>query len=167
MASDPYLCEIQIFAFNFAPRGWLQCNGQLLPIAANAALFSLLGTTYGGNGTTNFAIPNYQGRVPVHIGNGIIQGQIGGEESHTLNISEMPGHNHTVKASGANTSQPTPAGNLWAKGASFPGFSNATNNNMHPGSIGLTGGNQPHENRMPFLVLNICIAVVGIFPSRN
>ena len=168
MASDPFISEIQIFAFDFPPRGWAQCNGQLLPIAQNQALFSLLGTTYGGNGQTNFALPNLQGRVPMHIGGGLVQGQSGGETSHTLTIPEMPAHTHQVSGTSSTVSQPSPGGNLWANGAQGKSYTNtAANGTMNAGSIGNTGGSQPHENMSPYLTLNICIALQGIFPSRN
>lgn len=168
MASDPFISEIQIFAFDFAPRGWARCNGQLLPINQNQALFSLLGTTYGGNGQTNFALPNLQGRVPMHIGGGLVQGQTGGEANHTLTIAEMPVHTHQVSGTSATVSQPSPGGNLWANGAQGKSYTNAAaNGTMNAGSIGNTGGGQPHENMSPYLTLNICIALQGIFPSRN
>lgn len=169
MASDPFLSEIQIFAFNFAPRGWAACNGQLLSIQQNAALFSLLGTNYGGNGTTTFGLPNFQGRVPMHVGNGFVQGQTSGEEFHTLSIAEIPGHSHQLLGTSAAVTQTSPGGNLWANGAQGKAYTNSAtpNASMHSGSIGNTGSSQGHENRNPFLTLNICIAVVGIFPSRN
>ena len=124
--AQPYLSEIQIFGFDFAPKNWAQCNGQILPIAQNQALFSLLGTAYGGNGTTTFALPDLRGRVPVHMGQGaglspFNMGQVGGSETHTLTVQQLPAHSHQVKASAAVVSQPAPGGNLWAKGASEPG----------------------------------------------
>ena len=168
MASDPFISEIQIFAFDFAPRGWAQCNGQLLAINTNQALFSLLGTTYGGNGQTNFALPNLQGRVPMHIGGGLVQGQTGGEANHTLTIPEMPAHTHQVSGTSATVSQTSPGGNLWANGAQGKSYTNvAPNGTMNSGSIGNAGNSQPHQNMSPYLTLNICIALQGIFPSRN
>ena len=164
----PFISEIQIFAFDFNPRGWAKCNGQLLPIAQNQALFSLLGTTYGGNGTVNFALPNLQGRVPMHIGNSFSLGQTGGEETHTLIISEMPAHTHQVSGTSAVVTQPSPGGNVWANGAQGKSYTTAAANaTMNGGSIGVAGGGQAHENRNPYLVLNMCIALQGIFPSRN
>ena len=167
MASEPFISQVSIFAFNFAPRGWAQCNGQLLPINQNQALFSLLGTTYGGNGTTNFALPNLQGRVPIHNGNGFTLGQQGGVENHTLTAQEMPGHTHTVSAVNSTADQTYPTSNTWAAGGSAAGFYTGGNNAMAAGAITSTGGRQPHSNRSPYAVLNICIALQGIFPSRN
>ena len=168
MASSPFLSEIQIFSFGFSPRGWAQCNGQLLAINANQALFSLLGTTYGGNGQTNFALPNLQGRVPMHIGTGFTQGQVGGEETHTVTIPEMASHTHQVSGTSAAVSQTSPGGNLWANGAQGKAYSSSTpNGTMNAGSTGNAGSGLAHENRNPYLVLNICIALQGVFPSRN
>ncbi len=167
MASLPFLSEIQIFAFNFAPIGWAPCSGQLLPINQNQALFALLGTTYGGNGQTTFALPDLRGRVPLHIGNGFDQGQQSGSESHTLTTLEMPSHTHIAIASTAAANQSSPVGNTWASGAAASPFKNTNNAIMNAAAFGNTGGNQPHENRMPYLVMNYCIALEGIFPSRN
>jgi microcystin-dependent protein len=164
--ASPYLAEIRIISFNFAPRGWAFCNGQLLLISQNQALFALLGTTYGGNGTTNFALPNLQGRVPFHFGQGFSLGQSGGEISHTLTTSEMPAHNHLAMASSNNADQVSPGGNFWAKGAASA-YSAAANSAMSPASLANAGGSQPHANMSPFLTLNFVIALQGIFPSRN
>jgi len=169
--SDPFLSEIKIVSFNFAPKGWAECNGQLLPINQNQALFSLLGTTYGGNGQTTFALPNLRGRVPFHFGNGFNLGQSGGEDAHTLSISELPAHTHTPPAAAssvnANASLGAPAGNFWANSGKTNYTADAPNSAMSPQSIANVGGSQPHENRSPFLVLNFCIALQGVFPSRN
>ena len=163
--TEPFLSEIKIVSFNFAPKGWALCNGQLLPINQNQALFSLLGTTYGGNGQTNFALPNLQGRVPIHFGNHVL-GEMGGEENHTLISSEMPAHTHTFSASNATPNQGTPAGNMWASNSNA--YSSASpDSSMNPASIGNVGGSQPHTNLQPFLVLNFIIALQGIFPSPN
>lgn len=162
----PFIGEVKIMAFNFAPKGWAACNGQLLPINQNQALFSLLGTTYGGDGRVNFALPNLQGRVPLHLGNGFTQGQAGGEAAHTLSIGELPTHTHTPGASSAGASVSNPVGNLWAD-AGKNNYNTATNTTMAPQAISNVGGSQPHDNMSPYLVLNFCIALQGVFPSQN
>ncbi|MBB6099989.1 microcystin-dependent protein [Deinobacterium chartae] len=164
--AEPFISEIRIFTFNFAPKGWATCNGQLLPINQNQALFSLLGTAYGGNGQTNFALPNLQGRVPVHAGEGLILGQSAGTESHTLNVSEIPEHVHLLSVSNANANQTIGTGNVLAafSGGYAPDGPAAP---LHPATISNAGGSQPHENRQPFLTLNFCIALQGIFPSQS
>lgn len=156
--AEPFLAEIRLFSFVFPPRGWALCNGQLLPIAQNQALFSLLGTTYGGNGTTNFALPNLNGRSPFGggMGGAIQLGQQGGQQSHTLSLLEVGGHGVGVDA-GATTTVPT--GATPARGGAY-----ADTGSDQTGSV---GGGQPHENMAPFLVLNYCIALQGIFPSRT
>ena len=164
--ATPFLGEVKIVSFNFAPKGWALCNGQVLPINQNQALFSLLGTTYGGNGQTTFALPNLQGRVPLHMGSAFVMGQAGGETAHTLNLSEMPAHTHIPVGSSNNASVTSPAGNLWAV-QSGSGYSPISNANMNPASITNVGGSQPHDNMSPYLVLNFCIALSGVFPSRN
>lgn len=162
--STPYLTEIRIFTFNFAPQGWAMCNGQLLPINQNQALFALLGTTYGGNGTNTFALPNLQGMVPMHMGNGMALGQTGGEATHVLSTAEIPSHTHTVMANSSSPSQGTPSGNLWAAGNSA--YNTTADTSLSPSAISTVGG-QAHENRSPYLTLNFCIAMSGIFPTRN
>jgi microcystin-dependent protein len=164
--SEPFLSEIKIVSFNFAPKGWALCNGQLLPINQNQALFSLLGTTYGGNGQTTFALPNLQGRIPTHMGSGFTLGESAGETAHTLNISEMPAHNHQAVGSSAAPSAPGAGGNLWATGAANV-YAPTPNSAMNPAGISATGGSQPHDNMSPYLVLNFVIALQGIFPSQN
>ncbi len=164
--STPFLGEVKIIAFNFPPKGWAFCNGQLLPINQNQALFSLLGTTYGGDGRVNFALPNLQGRVPFHMGNGLTLGEAGGETSHTLNIPELPAHTHIPSGSSNGPSAASPAGALWAAQASG-GYAAGPNVAMNPASILPSGGSQPHENMSPYLTLTFCIALQGIFPSQN
>jgi microcystin-dependent protein len=171
----PFMAEIRIMSFNFAPQGWAQCNGQFMPINQNQALFSLLGTSYGGNGQTTFALPDMRGRVGVHAGSQFpYVGQSGGEEFHTVNTSEMPAHNHSVNASTQNANSPfiavtvpAPSQNILAvaPGGIYGPPSNLTT--LDPATISNVGGSQPHENRQPFTVLNLCIALQGVFPSRN
>jgi microcystin-dependent protein len=164
--AEPFLSEIRIFSFNFAPRGWALCNGQLLPINQNQALFSLLGTTYGGDGRVNFGLPNLQGRTPIHVGGGHTLGERGGEEIHTLNLSELPTHTHLVGAvsSAANNANPVDR----APAATVQNiYSDATPNVAMQQTLTNAGGNQPHSNMQPFLVLNTCIALEGIYPSQN
>ena len=164
--SEPFLSEIKIMSFNFPPRGWALCNGQLLPINQNQALFALLGTTYGGNGQTTFALPDLRGRVPLHMGNGFILGGAAGQEFHTLTQSETPAHNHFANVVNANADVIVPTNNFLGASNNLyqPGPPNTT---LAPNTITNVGGSQPHENRQPFTVLNFCIALQGIFPSRN
>lgn len=164
--SEPFLGEIQFFAFQFPPRGWAQCNGQLLPISQNQALFSLLGTMYGGNGQTTFALPDLRGRVPLHTGNGFVQGQSGGEESHRLTVAELPAHMHMAMASSAAPSSPSPANAAWAD-AGITSYAAGANAPMAGNAVAPAGNSQPHENRSPFLAVGFCIALAGIYPSRN
>ena len=165
--AEPFLSEIRIMSFGFAPRGWATCDGQILPINQNQALFALLGTTYGGNGVTNFALPNLQGRVPIHEGSGHSLGESAGEVNHTLTVAELPAHAHTPQASSTNANVGTPTNNTWAPKSGASLFSSAPNANMNAAAIGSNGGSQPHSNMSPFLVLNFCIALQGIFPSQN
>jgi len=164
----PYMSEVKIITWNFAPRGWALCNGQFLAINQNQALFSLLGTTYGGNGQTTFALPDLRGRTALHQGSGFIEGQAGGQEFHTVTTSEMPAHNHLINASSTSGDTNDPTGHLLAASAS-PVYKKvpATFVGMAPENITNTGGSQPHENRQPYLVLNFAIALQGIFPSQN
>jgi microcystin-dependent protein len=179
--ADPFVAEIRIFPFNFAPKGWAFCDGQLLPISQNTALFSLLGTTYGGNGTSNFALPNMQGNAPMHPGQGpglslYDLGQTGGSETITLLVSELPSHVHALQANTANATSASPNGNSYGKGNwSFAGDGGAVatytvtapNVQLNPMAAGLTGGSQPHNNMMQYLTLNFCIAMQGVFPPRT
>jgi microcystin-dependent protein len=164
---SPYLSEIRVFSFNFAPRSWALCNGQLLPINQNQALFSLLGTTYGGNGTTNFALPNLQGNVPIHSGNGHTLGERGGEQAHTLSLVETPAHAHTLNGANnpADTNTPGTTSYLGQRANAYNQPNNLTA--MAANEISNTGGSQAHLNMQPYLVLNFCIALQGIFPSPN
>ncbi|WP_349254219.1 tail fiber protein [Paenibacillus sp. RC67] len=165
------LAEIRLFSCNFAPKGWALCNGQIMTIGQNQALFSLLGTTYGGDGRTTFALPNLQGRAPVHTGNGINLGQVGGEVAHTLIMNELPAHTHQVKGSSKVALTPTAINNSWAVTAassySRQSTLNMGENALHPSAVSSVGGNQPHLNMQPYLTLNFCIALVGVFPSQN
>lgn len=169
----PFLSEIKIFGFAFAPKGWAQCNGQFLPINQNQALFSLLGTTFGGNGQTTFALPDLRGRVPFHFGDGFNLGQAGGQEFHTVTQSEMPTHTHALSGNNAvvgaatNATLGPPGGAFWANNGKNVFSTAAANSAMSPATVTNVGGSQPHENRSPFLVLNFCIALIGAFPSRN
>jgi microcystin-dependent protein len=162
--ATPFLSEIKAFSFGFPPKGWALCNGQLMPINQNQALFSLLGTTYGGDGRVNFGLPDLRGLAPMHFGNGHTLGERGGEQAHTVILSELPAHNHLVTGSGANGS------------ISGPGVPAAVNNvygppaalgALDPSSMSQVGGSQAHNNMMPYLTLNFCIALNGIFPSQN
>ena len=167
MSTEPFLSQIGIAAFSFAPKGWALCNGQLLPINQNQALFALLGTTYGGDGRVNFALPNLQGRVPMHAGNGHTLGEIGGQENHTLNLMELPQHTHIAQGSSNAPDASTPAGNFWASNTGFSPYAGTANEPMSPVAVSNVGNSQPHANMSPFLTLNFCIALQGIFPSHN
>jgi microcystin-dependent protein len=167
MVSQPVLGQIYMFAGNFAPRGYAFCNGQVLSIQQNAALFSLLGTTYGGDGQTTFSLPNLQGRIPVHVGNGFVLGQTGGETTHTLTTNEMPAHIHTASGASSVGTQRSPQSNVWAASTS-PVFSNsAPNTTMAPQALAQAGGSQPHDNMPPYQVVNFIIALEGIYPTRS
>jgi microcystin-dependent protein len=165
--SEPFIGEIRAFGQAWAPQGWALCNGQLLSINQNQALFSLLGTTYGGNGQTTFALPDLRGRVPMHVGNGVTLGQSAGEENHTLTQNEMPQHTHLVSGSTAEANQKNVAGNIWAASSSNPFAQAAPDATMNAASLGTAGGSQPHPNMQPYLTMNYCIAIQGIYPSRN
>jgi len=166
--SEPFLSEIKIISFNFAPKGWALCNGQLLPINQNQALFALLGTTYGGNGQTTFALPDFRGRIPIHKGNGHTLGERGGEIAHTISPNEMPQHLHFVQATNNVGTSPNPDSSVILSQSVANSFGPASNlTTMNSSVPGSTGGSQPHENMQPYLVLNFIIALQGIFPSRN
>jgi microcystin-dependent protein len=166
--AEPFLSEIRIMSFGFPPKGWALCNGQLLPINQNQALFSLLGTTFGGDGRVNFALPDLRARTPIHVGSGHTLGERGGEQAHTLSISEIPTHTHVLNGTSNNGSAQVPTGNLLAKEPNF--FYHSPDNApvaMSPSCVTNVGGSQAHLNMQPFLTLNFAIALQGIFPSPN
>ena len=167
--SEPFLSEISIFGFNFAPRGFAQCNGQLLPINQNQSLYSLLGTTFGGDGRTTFALPDLRGRVPAHFDSTFRLGNKGGEETHTVTAAEMPAHTHELKAAGSPATDQRnagPDGGSVLAEANFPLYHDGAGNSSIQG-ISNAGGGQAHENMQPYTVVNFCIALQGLFPSRN
>lgn len=174
--SSPFVAEIRIFGFNFAPKGWAFCNGQILPISQNTALFSLLGTTYGGDGKSNFGLPNFQGMAPLQQGQGAglslrDLGETGGEQTVTLLQSEMPAHSHTASATSSGGSTQDPTGNVWAatvitrQGVNVYGTTGGAT--MSPQALSIAGSSLPHNNMMPYLSLNFCIALQGVFPARS
>jgi len=173
--SDPFVGEIRIFGFNFAPTGWALCNGQLMPISQNTALFSLLGTMYGGDGKSSFALPNLQGSAPLNQGQGPglaprAIGERGGESSVTLIQSEMPLHSHPIACDSGTAANAAPTSGMWAttgRGRPMPYSSNAPNTPMSGQALAVAGGGQPHNNMPPYLALNFCIALQGIFPARG
>lgn len=164
--AEPFLGEIRLTSFNFAPKGWAMCNGQLLPINQNQALFALFGTTYGGDGRVNFALPDLRGRVPMHLGGGFVQGQRGGEPAHTLTSSELPTHTHPAHASTTDGDAPIATG---GRLASFNNGYGAPANvvTLSAATISGVGGSQAHQNMAPYLALNYVVALQGIFPSQN
>ena len=169
--AEPFLSEVRIMSFVFAPRGWALCNGQLLPINQNQALFSLLGTTFGGDGRVNFALPDLRGRTPIHVGSGHTLGERGGEPAHTLSVAELPTHTHGLNGSAAAATVALPGGNLPAVtdtttfGSAYAAAQGLVA--MSPSAIANVGGSQAHLNMQPFLTLSFCIALQGIFPSPN
>ena len=167
--AEPFLSEIRIMSFVFAPKGWALCNGQLLPINQNQGLFSLLGTTFGGDGRVNFALPDLRGRTPIHVGSGHTLGERGGEQAHTLSISELPTHVHSANAANVTSTANIPTSSLLlAVSTPQSVYTAATNlQAMSAAAIANTGGSQAHLNMQPFLTLSFCIALQGIFPSPN
>ena len=163
---EAFLGEIKIVGFAQAPKGWALCNGQFLPINQNQALFALLGTTYGGNGQTTFALPDLRGRVPIHRSNSHTLGEVGGSEAVTLNISQLPAHTHAVTASNATADSPNASGNFWGSGGQQI-YSDSINTALAPAVLNNVGGSQPHENKSPYLVVNFIICLIGLFPSQN
>jgi microcystin-dependent protein len=165
--AEPFLSELRLMSFDFAPKGWAMCNGQLLPINQNQALFSLLGTTFGGDGRVNFALPDLRGRTPIHVGSGHTLGERGGEQAHTLSIQEIPTHVHAVNATNSNADTISPVGNLLGRTSTRYGPPDGSLTSLNPTTVGNSGGSQAHQNMQPFLTLTWCIALQGIFPSPN
>jgi microcystin-dependent protein len=171
-AEQPFVGEIAIVGFNFEPNGWAFCDGRLMAISQDDALFALIGTTYGGDGQTTFALPDLRGRVPIHQGsNGFgsfVMGQTGGEETVTLTINQIPIHEHTISGQSGLGSTAIPTGGVWASQSQLNVYSSASADTpMNPASISTAGGSQPHDNRSPFLTVNYIISLFGIFPSQN
>lgn len=166
--AQPYVGEIRMFAGNFAPAGWMFCEGQLLPISENETLFVLIGTTYGGDGQSTFALPDLRGRIPIHQGNGFILAETGGAEEITLTVSQVPAHSHPMVASTSAGDQISPVGNLPAQSFNVtPYINDAPTGSMNAAAIGPTGGSQPHANFQPYLCLSFIISLFGIFPSAT
>jgi len=165
--AEPYLGEIKMVGFTFAPRGWAFCDGSLLSIASNDALFSLLGTTYGGDGNTTFALPDLRGRIPFHQGNSLVLGQPGGSETVTLTANQLPAHAHGLSANSSAGTNSSPAGGFWAQSQLGEYSTTTPSHSMAPAAIGSTGGSQPHDNLPPFLTINFVIALEGIYPSQS
>jgi microcystin-dependent protein len=166
--AEPFLSEIRMMSFVFAPQGWALCNGQLLPINQNQALFALLGTTFGGDGQVNFGLPDLRARVPIHVGAGFTLGERGGEVAHTLSVQEIPTHTHVLNGTSSNGTALVPSGNLLAATKSF--YYHQPDGNlkaMNPAAVTSIGGSQAHLNQQPSLVISFCIALQGIFPSQN
>jgi len=172
-ATEPYLGQILMVGFNFAPVGWAMCNGEILPISEYPALFQLIGTTFGGDGINTFALPDLRGRVPIHMGQGLglsnyVIGQQGGEEEVTLTISQMPAHTHALAAQSALGSSANPTGGIWASQSRLDIYSSASPDTpMGLSTTSAAGGSQPHDNRSPYLVVNYIIALEGVFPTQN
>lgn len=165
--AEPFLSEVRIMSFNFAPRGWALCNGQLLPINQNQGLFSLLGTTFGGDGSVNFALPDLRGRTPIHVGSTHTLGQGGGAQAHTLSLAELPHHQHSLRATSATGTTAIPGNSMvLATSDNYEAYRpSSALNILQPGTISNVGGSQAHLNMQPFLTLTFCIALQGIFPS--
>ncbi len=165
--NEPYVGEIRLFSFGRIPRGWALCDGRVLPINTNQALYSILGTTYGGDGRTTFALPDLRGRVPVHVGNGVPLGQKAGEETHVLTINEMPAHTHVVNGSSDSATVKAASGNVWGASTNNIYSDNQLNTYMNTQALSTSGNSLPHQNMQPYSVANYCMALVGIYPSRN
>jgi microcystin-dependent protein len=165
--SEPYIGEIRMVGFNFAPVDWALCNGQAIAISQNDVLYNLIGTTYGGDGVTTYNLPNLQSRIPFHVGNGLVLGQISGSETVTLNTTQIPAHTHTLSANSGSGSQASPGSGVWAASVLDEYSTAANSHTMAPSTFGATGGGQPHDNVPPFLVINFIIALYGIYPTQN
>ena len=170
--SDPFIGEIRMFGGNFAPAGWAFCSGQVMPISENDALFNLIGTTYGGDGQSTFALPNLQSRLPMHMGTGAglsprTIGETGGVETVTLTTQQIPIHNHAPQAVSGNGNQATPQNGVWAGAAASRYTTSAPSLAMNPSLVGAAGGNQPHDNMMPYLAISFIISLFGVFPSQS
>ncbi len=170
--SSPYIGEIRMFGGNFAPAGWMFCDGSILAISEYETLFNLIGTTYGGDGQSTFALPDLRGRVPVHMGQGAglsayTIGQMGGQEMVTLTTSQMPAHSHVPQANTGMGSQTSPAGNVWANSTNLPYSASAPSAAMDPAAVGMAGGSQPHDNMVPYLCISFIISLFGIFPTQS
>ncbi len=168
--AQPYVGEIRMFAGNFAPAGWMFCDGQLLPISENETLFNLIGTTYGGDGQTTFALPDLRGRIPIHQGNGFTLAETVGAEEVTLTVAHIPNHTHSFAANDSSGGATSPSGTVLARNAAVDAYSNDTSGGLsalNPGAVSPTGGSQPHSNMAPFLCLSFIISLFGIFPSPN
>ena len=165
--SQPYIGEIRMVGFNFAPVDWAFCNGAVLAITQNETLFNLIGTTYGGDGVSTFALPSLQSRVPIHQGSGFTVGQTGGVETVTLSVSQIPAHTHAAQASSGGGTSNNPAGNFWANWTGSQYSDQGTNSAMNAGATGAGGGSQPHDNLMPYLAVNFIIALYGVYPSQS
>ncbi|MBI1782775.1 MAG: phage tail protein [Sphingobacteriales bacterium] len=167
--AQPYVGEIRMFAGNFAPAGWMFCEGQLVPISENETLFNLIGTTYGGDGQSTFSLPDLRGRVPIHMGNGFTLAETGGAEEITLTVSQIPSHSHVPRANSGNGTSTDPANNFWAAQPSLLQYSatGSANINLAANTLASTGGSQPHTNFQPYLCLNFIISLFGIFPSQT
>lgn len=164
--AQPYVGEIRMFAGNFAPAGWMFCEGQLLPISENETLFQLIGTTYGGDGESTFSLPDLRGRIPIHQGNGFILAETGGAEEITLTVNQIPAHTHPLLASADQANTPNPQGNVLSETVTTtPYFNDVPNTNLNPVSITPVGGSQPHTNFQPYLCIDFIISLFGIFPS--
>lgn len=165
--AEPFLGEIRLFSFGQIPQGWVSCNGQLLNVNSNQALFSIIGATYGGDGRSTFAVPNLQGKVPLHQGNAIPYGTAAGEAVHTLTVNELPSHTHDVSAESANTDKPSPANNTWGTVSGKNIYAKKANTTMDTEAMSITGDGIPHNNMQPYLAISFCMATQGIYPSRS